>query len=565
MNGNWKRMRLIVFCAILAAGLLSPGPSMTTYARQRGQPQFPEKIRGQVKFFSGEPMLLRADALGITTIQGKDISESGIPPSKGKPGRTDDVPIGVNPVIHENEPTVAANPANKKKLVAGSHYIGEIEVACVAYTSSNGGSSWSLPVVMPQLTEISSCSDPVLAYAPGGSRVYYAYMDIKFSFEETETTITFIDDWDIVVSYSDNNGASWAGPVVALDGDPTSITFDIETGEIIEFDPGFVYDKPWIGTHVDPAQSDWAYITATRFDNFEPFDCHITFARSADKSATWDAPVLLDESSGGCGNPVVVQGSRPSAGLGGEVLAAWYNSGPDGWLAGNFQIRTRRSADHGATWDAIVTAASDAFEAPFWLGPEVFYHRWWGVMFPDVEIDAQGAAHVAYTHDPAANPEPGFSDTPEDGDIRYVTSSGSPYNSWSALQTVNDDGLVRAQGYVALETQSSNQSSSVYLLWEDHRLSPAFPIVFPSSPNLYYDIFSAKKGQGGPGWSANLRISDFSSIVDFVFIGDYFDLTTSGSLVYGIWTDRRDKGDIFDFEDDVFGTSKFSGGGNPNP
>ena len=562
MNGIWKRTGWIVFFMILMTGLLYPEPFTNTFAKQEAEIQFPKELKEQVKFLSSQPMALRADILGITEIEGKDISTSGGQLAQNKPGRIDDVPIGVNPVIHENEPTVAANPANKKYLVAGSHYLNG-GVACVVYKSSNGGSSWSLPVVMPQLTETSFCSDPVLAYAPDGSRVYYAYMDIKSFFEETEETFTFIDDWDIVVSYSDDNGASWTGPIVALDGAPTFITFDIETGEVIEFHPGFLYDKPWVGAPIDGGQINWVYVTATRFDNFEPFDCNIAFARSGDKSVTWDAPVLLDSSSGGCGNPVVVQGSRPSGGLGGNVLVAWYHSGWDGWLEGGFEIRTRRSPDNGANWGDIVTAAADSFEAPFWLGPEAFYHRWWGVMFPDVEIDAQGAAHIAYTYDPAENPIPGLSDTPEDGDIRYTTSSGAPYQAWSAPITVNDDGMEKAQGYVALEIQGVKKAKTVYLLWEDHRLTPEFPTIFPSSPNLYYDIFSAKKGQGSSGWSTNLRISDFSSIVDFVFIGDYFDLTTSNNLVFGIWTDRRDKDDIFDFEDDVFGTSKFSGGGKP--
>jgi hypothetical protein len=82
------------------------------------------------------------------------------------------------------------------------------------------------------------------------------------------------------------------------------------------------------------------------------------------------------------------------------------------------------------------------------------------------------------------------------------------------------------------------------------------PTVFPSSPNLYYDIFSAKKGLGSSGWFPNQRVSDMTSIVDFVFIGDYFDLAANDQFVFGIWTDRRDKTDIFDFEDDVFGSWK---------
>jgi hypothetical protein len=133
-------------------------------------------------------MLLRASQMGITTIEGKNITSGK--PVRSKQGRGHDVAIGVNPDIQENEPTVAANPLNSNKLVAGSHYIGETGNTCVAYTSSNGGASWTAPVAMQQLTDISFCSDPVLAYAPDGKRVYYAYMDIKSTVEDTPTTTT---------------------------------------------------------------------------------------------------------------------------------------------------------------------------------------------------------------------------------------------------------------------------------------------------------------------------------------------------------------------------------------
>jgi hypothetical protein len=200
---------------------------------------------------------------------------------------------------------------------------------------------------------------------------------------------------------------------------------------------------------------------------------------------------------------------------------------------------------------------TDSFELPFWLGPFIFYHRWWGGMFPDVELTPGGSAHIVYTHDPVAG-----SANEEDGDIRYVTSSGSPYTSWSSPVTVNDDGMVRAQGYAALDVQYGGQASVLNAMWEDHRLSPTVPIAFPNSSNLYYDQFYSRKIPGVPGWMENLRVSDVSSIVDFVFIGDYVDLTSSNKL-FGIWTDRRDKLSIFDFEDDVFGSEIIPGGGTP--
>jgi hypothetical protein len=42
-------------------------------------------------------------------------------------------------------------------------------------------------------------------------------------------------------------------------------------------------------------------------------------------------------------------------------------------------------------------------------------------------------------------------------------------------------------------------------------------------------------------------------------VGDYIDLTANNKL-FGVWTDRRDKQDIFDPEDDVFGSQIISGG-----
>src|SRR4051794_22915113 len=82
------------------------------------------------------------------------------------------VGIGISPTADENEPTGAASPAGTGVVVAGSHSfdVATGTLRCVAYRSRDGGRSWSAPVALPQLTPQSFCSDPVLAYAPGGRR-----------------------------------------------------------------------------------------------------------------------------------------------------------------------------------------------------------------------------------------------------------------------------------------------------------------------------------------------------------------------------------------------------------
>lgn len=559
---NFLRISLfLTLCLALAIVL----PSALGKAQEK--PPFPEEFKAKVKYLSGVPMFIAAQEFGITEIMGKDITLRGSPPGKAKAKKLKDVGVGVHPVNHENEPTVVANPKDKKKLVAGSHsgdpFVGIYY--CVAYYSHDGGATWSSPIFMPGLSPGSRFADPVMAYTPDGSRVYFAYMDIKAYW----SGLLYISVWDIVFSYSDDDGVTWTGPIVALAGLPS--IYDSTVGDWIQL--GFDYDKCWIGTHIDASQSNWVYVTATRFDNFFPYASNIAFTRSGDKGVSWSAPTILDTGTFG----VVVQGSRPTGGMGSDVVVAWYHSGNDGWLTGNFEIRTAYSPNNGATFGAPVTAVIDNYECPYYLGPGGFtplgplpfnfYHRWWGSMFPDVEIDPGGKAHIVYTHDP--DPSlfmgwPGVSANAEDGDIRYITSSGPPYGpgSWFAPVTINDDGLVRAQGYPALKTQHGGKSSTLHVIWEDHRTSPSLPIAFPNSPNLYFDMFYSRNVPGkGVGWFSNFRISEQSSINDYSFIGDYNDLAANKTTLFGIWTDRRHQNSIFQYEDNVYGSRIIAGGG----
>lgn len=534
--------------ALLGVALLLTLTPLPVAVSQESEPDLlPEEMRETVPLLSGTPLLLAAKSLGITELFGKDLQTGGSPPGKAQSKRLRDVGIGVHPTRHENEPTIVANPVNKKNLVAGNHVfpvpipvLGD-RIRCAAYVSNDSGKTFSGPIFMPQLFATSNCSDPVLAYAPDGSTVYYAYMDIK---------PPALGGFDIVVSSSTDGGATWSAPVIALNG----------TG-VVPPGTAFIFDKEWVGTHVEDS-SNFVYVTATRFG--PGASCAIAFTRSADMGVTWSAPTILD-SSPVCGARVV-QGSRPTGGPAGSVLVAWYDSGTDGWLVGSHRVRTRYSADNGLTFGPIVDAVTESFEVPFFLGPFCFYHRWWGSMFPDVEIDPGGEAHIAYTNAPISQgPFPGCS-TPsaENGDIRYITSGAAPYGagSWSAPVTVNDDGLVRAQGYAALETQHGGQSSSLHVVWEDHRLSPTVPTVFPNSSNLRYDQFYSRKVPGH-GWFSNFRVSDTSSLSDFIFIGDYIDLAANDSNKFAIWTDRRHQTSIFAFEDNTFGSRIISGGAAP--
>jgi hypothetical protein len=546
---------LAIGAALLAFMLAVTFPSAVSQSQepvdQEPEELIRERLKEQIKLFSTIPSMILAEELGVKEIEGRPLdgdvgdiqlrqlleglSRSGLPRGQ-MPNIADNVPISASPIRDENEPTVVANPQDENKLVAGSHFFPSPTPPsvnrCVAYTSSDGGQSWSDPILMPHLNPASSCSDPVLAYAPDGNRVYYAYMDIKS---------TALGGMDIVVSYSDDDGQNWTGPIIALDA--------ITTGPV-----QFNYDKPWIGTHVDVPGSqfnnNFVYVTATQFRITGPVpDIAITFTRSLNQGLAWPGPVRLLDAGFGSPTPLpVVQGSRPIGGLGNNVLVAWYNSGRDGWGpsiggGGEFEIRTAFSPNAGVTFGPSVVAATDSFETPFFLGPLGSFYRWWFVMNPDVEIDIGGTAHIVYAHDPEAG-----SATAEDGDIRYISSAGPPYTVWTAPVTISDDPTGQAQGFPTLETIGRVP----HVIYEDHRLSP-----FPPAANILYDIFYTLRV--GDNWEASSRVTSASSLVDRNFIGDYYDLTAGSSLIFGIWTDRRDKISIFDGEDDVWGARINSG------
>jgi hypothetical protein len=510
MGMTGKRV-LGTFAAAVAVGLTLVGGSAT-----QAQADTVDLVADLPKY-SGMPMLIVAQELGITEIQGKPIQASQA--GGGSPKRFVDVPIG-NSASDENEPSIATSPKDKKILVAGNHVITNV-VRCAAYRSTDGGATWSAPFLMPQLPG-GTCSDPVLAYAPDGSRVFYAHMDIKGA------------DWDIVVNYSDDNGATWQPvPVIALNG--------------------LQYDKPWIATPLDDA--NYVYVTATQFQGADA----IHFTRSTNKGASYEAAQVIEPAGG-----AIVQGSRPSGGKGGAVLVAYYHSSFDGWLIGQFQIRRRFSSNFGAagSFDAPATAVTDAFENKFWLGPTVCYHRWWGGMFPDVEIDNNGDAHIGYTHDPT------LPDDAEAGNVRHSVSTAAPYLTWSAPTTVNDDLTPHAQGYISIDTQTQGRGESAVLhaAWEDHRRSPdgrTSQCPFSAdTANLTYDHFASYRPPGND-WKPNIRVSDTSSLSDFIFIGDYVDTTVDNGSLFTIWTDRRDKLSIFDGEDDTYGSRWSPAGGTP--
>ena len=169
-------------------------------------------------------------------------------------------------------------------------------------------------------------------------------------------------------------------------------------------------------------------------------------------------------------------------------------------------------------------------------------------MFPDLEFDKHGEAHVVYTDDPSPNgacppiaPSQCSTDT-EDGDIsihqqrwrtvyrlvvtgyrerRYDrtlaglrrTGGGA---KWSRARDLGRYAPGGPDVEISIESTSTNRP------------------VHVSRRTCCTDVFYSRKTPGDPGWFANFRVNDTPSLQDFVFTGDYTDLAANQNVLFGI-------------------------------
>ena len=476
------------------------------------------------------------------------------------PGLLADNPIATTDLTELRPSTVALARRPKSLVTAYTAFpfSSAPSTRCLVTRSHNWGSTWSEPAALSGLTPLSLCDNPFLVESSDGRWLYVAYQDIKSGRVDLEapagsTSYLIYTDTDIVVRRSRNGGRTWEAPVVALDGDPWSMTFTCSPDcALTDSDPGFGYGRPALASRSTWHRHGQLYVTSTRSAFLDPDapPTAIAVSRSSGCRGKWRPPELLDTGDSGS-PPTVVQGPQVASGRRGEVLVAWFHSGVDGSFNGEFEIRTRRSSDYGRTWAGTVTAAIDGEEASRNLGTLGLYKRWWTTMFPRLVVDRGGRAHIAYAHDP----EPAV-DSAEEGDIRYITSGAPPYEEWSFPETVNDDWLERAQGFPSIVVRHLGRSSIVDVIWEDTRLSPEVPVPDPpSSSNLYFDIFHARKIPGwGMAWSPNRRVSDVSSLQNTITTGERTSLAANFALLYATWADRRDKTTVSDEETDIYGS-----------
>jgi hypothetical protein len=462
-------------------------------------------------------------AVGVVPTNGEAASARAparpmsLPPGITQPaqGGVDVSVTGQTPEI-DDEPTVAVDPSDPSHVVVGAQHLSG---PCTYYESSDGGLTWSQPHIAPLTKNSYVCYDIVARASPDGRYFYVSYLSIK--------NYAFISD--VAVLRITTDFSTVRGPIIA-----------------IHHRPGGLNDKDWINVHeVDPSQANTVYVAATYFRS--AVGCSILFVRSSDYGITWSKPVALAKYPTCTTTDIGGIGARALGSLGSTILACWYGTGDDGWGpnhggGGTFDMICRTSLDDGDTWGPIVFAVKgEGYELPYSMCPNEHYERVWSSMIPGMAIGPDGSAHLTYATDPTRSNRGG-----ECADVRYVRSSGAPYDTWSAPVTIA--GGAEAQSFSAVTaTLDSEGRCRVDVAYMNGINSPS------GSPNRMYDLYRISSTDCGLTWSSPERVSDVSSIADKEFVGDYIDMAAaSDGTVHLVWTDRRFEHRVMDPGSDVY-------------
>ncbi|CAM2070472.1 Exo-alpha-sialidase [Sulfidibacter corallicola] len=265
-------------------------------------------------------------------------------------------------------------------------------------------------------------------------------------------------DLDILVSRSEDNGATWTAPAAL------NTTANADTSH--DFDPFIASDGKGIWLTV------W-YNTLDPGNTGE--DADILFSRSMDNGATWSAPATLNTNATTDGGADFIP--RIATDGSGNWVAVWYSNETLGDTIGlDNDIFAASSADDGASWSAPTVvndnAETDGFED---TNPEIATDRAgnWVVVWHSASVAARGQG--------------------SDFDVAVASSADNGANWTNAI---------------ALNTNASTDTGNDFLPSIDTDGAGTWVTVWQSNENLDDvlgtddDVFFAQSVNNGASWTA---------------------------------------------------------------
>jgi hypothetical protein len=385
-----------------------------------------------------------------------------------------------------NEDPIATNLKNAKQLLTGGNDYNCSNIQGF-YSSADGGSTWTR-----------TCSpgsggdgDPIVGYDL--NNVAYA---------------GGIQNSDVVLFSSTNNGQTWGTPVV------------VSTPLL-----GSLADKPWleIDTNAKSPFVNSLYVSITQFDGSS--DSEISVSHSNDGGKTWTTKVVDTEQF----YPTSVdQFSDLAVGADGTVYVSWQRcaaNGQAGDCGGTVaKMLLSKSTDGGNTWSAPVTIATPT------LVPDSCGCGFYGSLPNTDERVSNIPSNAVFGSGSTAKVYVSFYNWNGSQMQVFVAASKDGGNTFGTPVRVTNSN----KGDEFFQWINVAQNGAIGVTWLDRRNDPA---------NLQYQPFAAVSTNGGGSVKSGALSTTMSNPLDDGFgggfMGDYRCHVFNGHTMFAAWMDMR--------------------------
>jgi len=376
------------------------------------------------------------------------------------------------------EPSIAIDPTNPKRMVAGS-------ILNNVYKSFDGGITWDHDVLK---SSHGVYGDPTIVASPLGDFYYLHLGDPENSGWSSNRLLESIVIQELKEKKLSCKKNCWTDGIAIGKNAPKA------------------QDKQWATTSKDGAD---IYVSWTEFDKYgsEESDDHsrILFSKVKSGELSFSKPITISDVEGGClDDDNTVEGAVPAAGLNNEVYVAW---------AHREFIYFNRSKDGGKTWmpkSKVIMAIPGGWNQEI---PGVYRANGMPILLSDLSQGPnKGNLYLCWSDE-------------RNGDVDvFVSSSSDGGDHWSEAVRVNNDQGDAQQFFpwMTVDVVTGN----LYAVFYDRR----------NYTDFNTDVYLATSSDGGKTW-INERISEKPFVSNgSVFLGDYNNISAVNGVVRPIWT-----------------------------